>query len=158
MRFSLRHRLLTPEISFSWRRRAPALMNLRITNIAAEYLNSLFVNRSEMKYGRMAIRRTRIRSNGMPRRLENDKWLFRVTLGLCLLGAVMIFSASAVTAENEYHHSYYFLVRQSAWLLIGLAGMFFFLRPPHRQIPAPGGACFGVCIVGFILSGAFFSG
>ena len=26
----------------------------------------------------------------MPRRLENDKWLFRVTLGLCLLGAVMI--------------------------------------------------------------------
>ena len=25
----------------------------------------------------------------MPRRLENDRWLFIVTLGLCLLGAVM---------------------------------------------------------------------
>jgi len=36
----------------------------------------------------------------MPRRLENDRWLFFVTLGLCLLGAVMIFSASAVTAEH----------------------------------------------------------
>ena len=59
----------------------------------------------------------------MPRRLENDKWLFGVTLGLCLLGAVMIFSASAVTAEHEYGHSYFFLLRQSAWLAIGLAGM-----------------------------------
>jgi cell division protein FtsW (lipid II flippase) len=51
----------------------------------------------------------------MPRRLENDKWLFGVTLGLCLLGAVMIFSASAVTAEHEYGHSYFFLLRQAAW-------------------------------------------
>jgi hypothetical protein len=38
---------------------------------------------------------------------ENDKWLSGVTLGLCLLGAVMIFSASAVTAEREYGHSYF---------------------------------------------------
>ena len=44
----------------------------------------------------------------VPRRLENDRWLFGVTLALCLLGAVMIFSASAVTAENQYGHSYIF--------------------------------------------------
>jgi len=35
-----------------------------------------------------------------------------VTLALCLFGAVMIFSASAVTAEQQYGHSYIFLVRQ----------------------------------------------
>jgi len=36
----------------------------------------------------------------VPRRLENDRWLFSVTLALCLLGAVMIYSASAVTADQ----------------------------------------------------------
>jgi len=59
----------------------------------------------------------------MPRRLENDRWLFGTTLALCLLGAVMIFSASAVTAEQQYGHSYIFLLRQAIWLAIGLVGM-----------------------------------
>ena len=64
----------------------------------------------------------------MPRRLENDRWLFGVTLALCLFGAVMIFSASAVTAEQQYGHSYIFLARQAAWLLIGLLGMFALMK------------------------------
>ncbi len=55
----------------------------------------------------------------MPRRLENDRWLFGVTLALCLFGAVMVFSASAVTAEQHYGRSYIFLLRQAAWLVIG---------------------------------------
>ena len=40
----------------------------------------------------------------MPRRLENDRWLFGVTLGLCLFGVVMILSASAMTAEQQFGH------------------------------------------------------
>jgi cell division protein FtsW (lipid II flippase) len=40
----------------------------------------------------------------VPRRLELDRWLFGVTVALCLFGAVMIFSASAVTADKEYGH------------------------------------------------------
>ncbi len=31
----------------------------------------------------------------MPRKLETDRWLFVATLALCLVGAVMVFSASA---------------------------------------------------------------
>jgi len=54
----------------------------------------------------------------VPRRLENDRWLFGTTIALCLIGVVMILSASAVTAEQQYHHSYYFLARQAAWLLL----------------------------------------
>jgi cell division protein FtsW len=92
----------------------------------------------------------------MPRRLENDKWLFRVTLGLCLLGAVMIFSASAVTAENEYHHSYYFLLRQAAWLFIGLAGMFVLMRTDYRKLREPVVVYSVLCVVGLMLVGAFF--
>src|SRR4029077_8871027 len=96
------------------------------------------------------------RRNAMPRRLENDKWLFRVTLGLCLLGAVMIFSASAVTAENEYHHSYYFLLRQAAWLFIGLAGMFVLMRTDYRKLREPLVVYSVLCVVGLLLVGTFF--
>ncbi len=46
--------------------------------------------------------------NHLARRSDTDRWLFVVTLVLCLLGAVMIFSASAVTAQNQFGHSYYF--------------------------------------------------
>ena len=50
----------------------------------------------------------------MPRRLETDRWLFLSTLALCLVGAVMVFSASAVTAREEYGNGYHFLLRQLA--------------------------------------------
>ncbi len=73
----------------------------------------------------------------MPRRLENDRWLFGVTLVLCLLGAVMIFSASAVTAQQQYGHSYIFLVRQAAWLFLGLLGMFALMKTDYRRLREP---------------------
>src|SRR6476660_9708 len=92
----------------------------------------------------------------MPRRLENDRWLFIVTLGLCLLGAVMIFSASAVTAEHEYGHSYIFLMRQAAWLGIGLAGMFVLMRTDYRRLREPGVVYAVLWAVGLMLVGAFF--
>ena len=92
----------------------------------------------------------------MPRRLENDRWLFGVTLGLCLLGAVMIFSASAVTAEHEYGHSYFFLVRQAAWLVIGLGGMFLLMRTDYRKLREPAVVYLVLCAVGLMLVGAFF--
>jgi cell division protein FtsW len=92
----------------------------------------------------------------MPRRLENDKWLFLVTLVLCLLGAVMIFSASAVTAEHEYGHSYIFLLRQAAWLVLGLAGMFVLMRTDYRRLREPAVVYSVLCAVGLLLVCAFF--
>jgi len=92
----------------------------------------------------------------MPRRLENDRWLFIVTLALCLLGAVMIFSASAVTAEHEYGHSYIFLLRQAAWLGIGLAGIFVLMRTDYRLLREPAVVYAVLCAVGLMLVGAFF--
>ena len=64
----------------------------------------------------------------MARRFETDRWLFGVTLMLCLLGAVMIFSASAVTAEQQYGHAYIFVLRQTVWLVVGVLGMFALMR------------------------------
>ena len=92
----------------------------------------------------------------MPRRLEMDRWLFGVTVVLCLVGAVMIFSASAVTAEKEYTHSYYFLVRQAAWLVLGLLGMFALMRTDYRRLREPAVVYTTVCAVLLLLVGTFF--
>lgn len=92
----------------------------------------------------------------MPRRLEGDRWLFGVTLALCLFGAVMILSASAVTAEQLYGHPYLFLVRQAAWLLIGLFGMFVLMRTDYHKLREPAVVYPVLCGVLLMLVGAFF--
>jgi cell division protein FtsW len=92
----------------------------------------------------------------MPRRTESDRWLFGVTLGLCLLGAVMIYSASAVTAEHDFGHSYYFLLRQSVWLILGVAGMFALMRMDYRKLREPIVVYSALSLVVFMLVGAFF--
>src|ERR1700688_4717126 len=96
-------------------------------------------------------RRTRV-----PRRLENDRWLFGVTLALCLLGAVMVFSASAVTAEQHYGRSYIFLLRQAAWLVIVLFGMFALMRLDYRRLREPKVVYTALGAVFLMLVGAFF--
>src|SRR5436305_4897516 len=92
----------------------------------------------------------------MPRRPDSDRWLFGVTLALCLFGAVMILSASAVTAEQLYGHSYIFLVRQSAWLLIGLLGMFVLMRMDYHKLRQPAVFYPVLCSVLIILVCGFF--
>src|SRR6202140_1008061 len=73
----------------------------------------------------------------MPRRMETDRWLFLVTVALCLLGAVMVFSASAVTAREQYGNGYHFLLRQLLWLALGLAGMFAMMQTDYRRLREP---------------------
>jgi len=92
----------------------------------------------------------------VPRRLENDRWLFGVTLVLCLLGAVMVYSASAVTADHQYGRSYIFLLRQSVWLILGLFGMFALMRTDYRRLREPAVIYTSICLVLFLLVGAFF--
>jgi cell division protein FtsW len=92
----------------------------------------------------------------VPRRLQSDRWLFVVTLVLCLFGAVMILSASAVTAENQYGRSYIFLVRQAAWLVIGLFGMFVLMRTDYRKLREPSVVYPVVCAVLLMLVGTLF--
>ena len=92
----------------------------------------------------------------MPRRLEIDRWLFGATLALCFLGAVMIFSASAVTAEHQYGHSYIFLLRQVAWLVAGLFGMFALMKTDYRRLREPAVVYTALCVVLLLLVGTFF--
>jgi len=92
----------------------------------------------------------------LPRSSDTDRWLFGVTLVLCLLGAVMIFSASAVTAQQQYAHSYYFLARQAVWLVLGLLGMFALMKLDYHRLREPAVVYLALCLVVVMLIGTFF--
>ncbi len=92
----------------------------------------------------------------MARRSEMDRWLFLVTLALCFLGAVMIFSASAMTAQQLYGHSYVFVLRQVVWLLLGLGGMFGLMKLDYHRLREPAVVYTALCVVAVLLVGTFF--
>ena len=59
----------------------------------------------------------------MARKLQSDRILFGSVVMLVLLGALMVFSASAVLASERHGSSYYFLLRQVVWAVMGLGLM-----------------------------------
>jgi len=75
---------------------------------------------------------------------------------LCLLGAVMIFSASAVTAEQQFGHSYHFVLRQVMWLVVGLLGMFALMKLDYHKLREPAVVYTVLCVVVIMLIGTFF--
>lgn len=73
----------------------------------------------------------------MPRTLQPDRQLFGSTLILCLIGAVMVFSASAITAREQYGNGYIFLLRQFIYIALGIAGMFWLMNVDYRKLRQP---------------------
>ena len=49
----------------------------------------------------------------MAKRVGVDKWIFFTTLLLVVAGLVMVFSASAVMAQERYNSPYGFVIRQA---------------------------------------------
>ena len=91
----------------------------------------------------------------MPRSLQHDRKLFGVTLALCLIGAVMVFSASAVTLREQGGNGYAFLLRQLLWVALGIAGMFLLMKTDYRKLRQPR-VIFTALSVTFILLIAVF--
>jgi cell division protein FtsW len=92
----------------------------------------------------------------MPRIVQPDRWLFGATLALCLVGQVMVFSASAVMAREEFGSAYSFIVKQLIWLAIGLAGMFALMNVDYRELRQPKVIFTGLCVILLLLVGVFF--
>jgi cell division protein FtsW len=59
----------------------------------------------------------------MAARVGVDKWLFFTTLVLVVVGLVMVFSASAVVAQERYNSPYASVGRQAGWALAGVLVM-----------------------------------
>ncbi|MGA2628839.1 MAG: putative lipid II flippase FtsW [Terriglobia bacterium] len=73
----------------------------------------------------------------MARRLESDRILFGAVVTLVLFGALMVFSASAVLAQERFGSSYYFLIRQLIWAGVGLAVMVGAMNLDYHRLANP---------------------
>jgi cell division protein FtsW len=73
----------------------------------------------------------------MARTLKSDKMLFWSTLLLVGVSLIMVYSASAVQSMNKHHPPYYILLRQSAWVAIGLPLLLGAMRVDYHQYRRP---------------------
>jgi cell division protein FtsW len=69
----------------------------------------------------------------MAKRVGVDKWLFFTTLSLVVVGLVMVFSASAVMAQERFGSPYTFLGKQALWALLGVLAMVVLMRVDYRR-------------------------
>jgi cell division protein FtsW len=92
----------------------------------------------------------------MPRSLQPDRQLFVATLGLCLIGAVMVFSASAMTAREQFGNGYIFLIRQFIYIALGIAGMFWLMNTDYRKLRQPRVIFTGLAVTLVLLLAVFF--
>jgi cell division protein FtsW len=73
----------------------------------------------------------------MPKRVGGDKWLFFTTLLLVVVGLAMVFSASAVVAQERYHSEFAFVGKQAGWALAGLAILLALSRIDYNLYKSP---------------------
>jgi cell division protein FtsW len=93
----------------------------------------------------------------MARKLKSDKLLFWATLLLVCTSVVMVYSASAVTAEERLQPSYLLLFKQAAWVLIGLSLVPIVMRLDYRYYRQPAVIWTGLAVVGLALVGVLFA-
>ncbi|HXI26128.1 MAG TPA: putative lipid II flippase FtsW [Pyrinomonadaceae bacterium] len=70
----------------------------------------------------------------MTQKLQIDRWLFSATVGLALFGVVMVYSASAMIAQQEHHSQFLYLGKQALWTSIGFVAMFVAMRFDYQQL------------------------
>jgi len=73
----------------------------------------------------------------MARTLKTDKVLFWEAVVLVCASLVMVFSASAVIAENKAGRAYEVFLRQLPWAFMGLVALFVMMRVDYRQLRRP---------------------
>jgi cell division protein FtsW len=93
----------------------------------------------------------------MARKLKSDKVLFMATLLLVGASVVMVYSASAVLAQNRYSQPYFFLIRQGMWAALGLAAMSIAMRFDYRNYRQPSFIWLSLGVVTLALIAVLFS-
>ena len=73
----------------------------------------------------------------MARKLKSDKLLFLSVLLLVGCSVVMVYSASAVIAMEEYSQPYFFLFKQVTWVVLGLCLLLIAMRVDYRHLQQP---------------------
>ena len=73
----------------------------------------------------------------MARKVKSDKLLFLSVLLLVCCSVVMVYSASAMIADEQHGQPYYFLFKQVTWVLLGLCLLLVAMRVDYRNLKQP---------------------
>jgi cell division protein FtsW len=93
----------------------------------------------------------------MARKLKSDKVLFLATLLLVLASTVMVYSASAVLADERFHRPYLFLIKQGLWVALGIAMLGVVMRVDYRTWRQPALIWTSLGVVAVALVAVLFS-
>ena len=85
-----------------------------------------------------------------------DKWMFFTTLLLVVVGLVMVFSASAVVAQERFHSPYMYVGRQALWALAGVLIMLALMQVDYSVYKSPRFIYPALCVTTLLLVLVFF--
>jgi cell division protein FtsW len=91
----------------------------------------------------------------MAKRVGVDKWLFGTVLLLVLFGLVMVFSASAVTAQLAVGSPYAYVLKQALWAVLGMAALFALMQVDYRRYNSYPVVAAAVAMTTILLIGVF---
>jgi cell division protein FtsW len=93
----------------------------------------------------------------MARKLKSDRVLFIATLLLVCASIVMVYSASAVMAQERFNQPYLFLTKQAMWAVLGVAVLAIAMRIDYRTYKNDRFIWALLAAVVLMLIGVFFS-
>jgi cell division protein FtsW len=85
-----------------------------------------------------------------------DKWMFFTTLLLVVMGLAMVFSASAVVAQEQFHSPYTFVGKQALWALAGVVAMLVLMRVDSSLYKSPRFIFPALCVTTLLLVMVYF--
>jgi cell division protein FtsW len=85
-----------------------------------------------------------------------DKWMFFTTLLLVVAGLVMVFSASAVVAQERFNSPYTFVGKQAIWALAGVLVMLVLMHVDYTAYNSPRFIYPALCVTTLLLVLVFF--
>jgi cell division protein FtsW len=85
-----------------------------------------------------------------------DKWMFFTTLLLVVAGLVMVFSASAVVAQERFNSPYTFVGKQAIWALAGVLVMLVLMHVDYTIYNSPRFIYPALCVTTLLLVLVFF--
>jgi cell division protein FtsW len=92
----------------------------------------------------------------MAKRVGVDKWIFFTTLLLTVVGLAMVFSASAVVAQERYHSPYAFVGKQALWALGGVLSMVVLMSLDYNRYNSPRFVYPALSVATLLLVAVFF--
>ncbi|HJM83584.1 MAG TPA: putative lipid II flippase FtsW [Nitrospinota bacterium] len=80
-----------------------------------------------------------------------DYWIMVCSIALLAIGIAMIFSSSAMIAEEKFHDPFYFLKKQALWAAIGITLMLIASRIDYRIYKKYTYVLYAIAIIGLAL-------